>query len=182
MESKPPADNDDDIALFRQAMKDVRPLDYDGIEPLRKRPRPIPKQRLADEQQVLLDMMSDEFPVDEVENGEELLFLRDGVQQNLIRKMRRGQLSVEDGLDLHGYTVEEARAALADFLHRAQARDLRCVRIVHGKGHGSFQKKPVLKNKVNAWLRQRDEVLAFTSTPPHDGGTGAVYVLIRRRA
>jgi DNA-nicking Smr family endonuclease len=181
MSEKDNPDTDDDMALFRQAMKGVRPLQHDGIEPVRKRPRPIPKKRLEDEQQVLLDMMSDDFPVDEVENGEELLFARDGVQQNIIRKLRRGQISIEAQLDLHGYKVDEARQALSDFLHRVQSRGIRCVRIIHGKGHGSFQKKPVLKNKVNVWLRQRDEVLAFTSTPQVDGGTGAVYVLIRRK-
>lgn len=172
---------DDDIALFRQAMKGVQPLDYDGVEPIQKRPRPMPKKRMEDEQQVLLEMMSDDYPVDEVENGDELLFAHDGIQQQMMRKLRRGHISIEAQLDLHGYKVEEARQALSEFLHQVQHRGLRCVRIIHGKGHGSWQRKPVLKNKVNIWLRQRDEVLAFTSAPKVDGGTGAVYVLIRRK-
>ncbi len=172
---------EDDINLFRQAVKGARPLKYDGIEPVHPRPKAIPKKRLEDEQQVLRDMMSDEFPVDEVENGDELLYCRDGIQQQTMRRLRRGQLSIEAELDLHGYKVDEARAALSDFLHRTKQRGLRCVRIIHGKGRGSFQRKPVLKNKVNSWLRQRDEVLAFCSARPVDGGTGAVYVLIKRK-
>ena len=71
--------------------------------------------------------------------------------------------------------------ALAAFLDRCGHRGARCVHIIHGKGHGSSNQGPVLKNKVNAWLRQREEVLAFCSAQPKDGGTGAVYVLLRRK-
>ena len=77
-------------------------------------------------------------------------------------------------------TVSEARPALARFLAECQTGLVRCVRIVHGKGHRSPHKRPVLKGKLDAWLKTRDEVLAYCSAPVSDGGTGAVYVLLKR--
>ncbi|MBD3669260.1 MAG: Smr/MutS family protein [Gammaproteobacteria bacterium] len=172
--------SDEDIALFREAVKGVQPLSHDKVEPHRSPPPPRPVQRERDAEQVMQDMMSDEMDVAEVETGEELLFHRPGLQTTVLRKLRRGQFAIEAELDLHGMRIPDARNAIALFLGNARSRGLRCVRIIHGKGHGSFQKLPVLKNKVNAWLRQRDEVMAFTSARSVDGGTGAVYVLIRR--
>jgi len=114
------------------------------------------------------------------ETGEELLHVRPGLQQTVIRKLRRGQYAIEAELDLHGATVTQAREAVDEFLGAARERGKRCVRIIHGKGHSSVGKMPVLKGKVNSWLRQKDEVLAFCSARPNDGGTGAVYVLLKR--
>ncbi len=167
--------------LFRDAVGPVRRLRHDRIEPRKPKPAPRPRQRLRDEQRVIRDMLSDPVDPAELETGEELLFSRPGLQHTLLRRLRRGQLAVQAQLDLHGRTVDEARTALAGFLYDACARGLRVVRVVHGKGRGSPGRRPVLKGRVNHWLRQRDEVLAFCSAPPGDGGTGAVYVLLRRR-
>lgn len=169
----------EDKALFRQAVSGVRRLHSDKVHHETPQPYPIPVQHKRDEEQVVRDMMSDYLSIDEVETGEELVFSRDGISPQQMRKLRRGQFSIGGQLDLHGMTSDDARAALAAFIHRSQAAGIRCVRIIHGKGHGSRQKIPVLKNKVNRWLRQRDEVLAFCSAPPQDGGTGAVYVLLK---
>ena len=106
--------------------------------------------------------------------------MRGGLQQRVLRKLRRGQFAIEAELDLHGYIVPEAREALAVFLRDAQLTGKRCVRIIHGKGLGAEGRLPVLKIKVNSWLRQKDQVLAFCSTRPQDGGTGAVYVLLKK--
>jgi DNA-nicking Smr family endonuclease len=171
----------EDAALFRRSVGEARRLKADTVKHPRKRPRPVPRQRQLDDQQVLVDMMSDAVDSAEVETGDELLFVRTGVQHRTLRKLRRGEFTVHAELDLHRRTAAEARVLLVEFLHRCQANGARCVRIIHGKGHGSFQKKPVLKNKVNSWLQQRDEVLAFCSARPVDGGTGAVYVLLKRR-
>lgn len=171
---------EEDRRLFREAMRDVRPLRHDKVVPETPRPAPRPRQRLLDEQQVLRDMLSDCIEPWEQETGEELIFARNGLQHGVLRKLRRGQYSVGAELDLHGMTVVEARQALAGFLHASRLRDLRCVRIIHGKGNGSLRNQPVLKGKVNHWLRQRDEVLAFASARPADGGTGALYVLLKR--
>jgi DNA-nicking Smr family endonuclease len=94
------------------------------------------------------------------------------------RKLARGKFAVQAEIDLHGMTVAEARPRLADFIDYSINQGLTCVRIVHGKGLGSGQRGPVLKNAVNRWLRKWDSVLAFTSARQVDGGTGAVYVLL----
>lgn len=169
-----------DQALFRQAVGTVRPVQCDRIEPSRFRPAPTPHFSLADERQVLADMVSDYFEPADLETGEELYYRRDGVQQAVLRKLRRGHFQVAAALDLHGLTVLAAKVALATFLHDARRDCLSCVRIIHGKGNGSRHRGPVLKQKINHWLRQRDEVLAFCSARTVDGGTGAIYVLLRR--
>lgn len=174
-------DNHDEQSLFRQAMDDVHPIKQEKrVTPEKRRPSPHPKQHELDEQKVLQDMMSDPADLSELETGEELLFCRHGLQHKTFKKLRRGEYAQEAELDLHGKTVDEARAAIAIFLPECQQHRLRCVRVIHGKGHGSFNKQPVLKTHVNHWLRQRDEVLAFCSARPADGGTGALYVLLKK--
>ncbi|MGA7801595.1 MAG: Smr/MutS family protein [Gammaproteobacteria bacterium] len=169
-----------DIELFRQAVGPVTPLVHDKTDPHRPAPPPEPTFTRKDEVRVLADLLSDDFEPADLETGEELWYVRAGLQRSLLRKLRRGQFAVGAELDLHGHTVVAARGAISQFLHRSSAARIRCVRIIHGKGRGSHQRLPVLKHKVNNWLRQRDEVLAFCSARPVDGGTGAVYVLLRR--
>lgn len=170
----------EDVELFRDAVKRATPLPQDKVTPVPRRPPPHPQQRYLDEQQVLRDMLSDGPDTSDTETGEELLFHRNGLQHGLLRKLRRGQFSVGAELDLHGMTVVEARDALGLFLAACRSSSARCVRIIHGKGYGSRHKQPVLKGKLNQWLQQRDEVLAFCSARPVDGGTGAVYVLLKK--
>ncbi|MCL5669081.1 MAG: Smr/MutS family protein [Gammaproteobacteria bacterium] len=172
--------SEDDVALFRNAVKRVTPLRHDKAVAARKRVAPVPRQKLLDERQVMLDMLSDDYDPSETETGDELLYSRSGLQHGVLRKLRRGQIRIERELDLHGMTVAEARPALARFLAACQNDLVRCVRIVHGKGRRSPHQRPVLKSKLPAWLRQRDEVLAYCSAPRTDGGTGAVYVLLKR--
>lgn len=170
----------EEAALFRSSVGRVTRHRQDKVEPTNPRPLPIPRQTLHDNAMVLREMMSDTHDPADLETGEELLFSRAGLQHKLLRRLRRGEFRVDAELDLHGKTVVEARAALAQFLHRCRRSHARCVRLIHGKGLGSKQKLPVLKHKLNAWLRQRDEVLAFCSARPVDGGTGALYVLLKR--
>lgn len=170
----------DDINLFREAVSGVKPLLHDKIPPHKTPPAPRPRQTELSEREVIADMMSDPVDDADLETGEELWFVRSGVQNNVMRKLRRGQYSLESELDLHRMTAEQAKTAISEFLGRCTARGIRCVRVIHGKGLGSHNKLPVLKGKVNHWLRQRNEVLAFCSTRPVDGGTGAIYVLLRR--
>ncbi|MCW9024513.1 MAG: Smr/MutS family endonuclease [Gammaproteobacteria bacterium] len=172
--------SDDDKALFRNSVADARRLKPEPrIQKEKKRPPPRPLQREKDEQQVLEDMFSDPVDMADVETGEELLFVRTGIQQRVMRKLRRGEFALEAELDLHGQTKLEARQAIIDFAHFCRQHNLRCVRIIHGKGHGSIGKQPVLKQYVNHWLRQRDDILAFCSARQVDGGTGAIYVLLK---
>lgn len=171
----------EDLALFRNSVDGVTPLRHKRVEPHFSSPPPRPMQREADEQQALEDMFSDSLDPADLETGEELLFYRKGLQHNVMRKLRRGQYSIGAELDLHGLRVVEARQALSQFLHHSRLAKRQCVRIIHGKGNGSHRQQPVLKGKVNHWLRQRDEVLAFCSARPVDGGTGAIYVLLKRK-
>jgi DNA-nicking Smr family endonuclease len=172
--------SDEDKALFREAVGKVTRVRHDRVQPSLKRVPPVPKQRRHDERQVMEDMLSDVIDPADVESGDELLFARPGIQHGVLRKLRRGQFSVDAELDMHGMTTVVARHALTEFLRTAQFSRSRCVRIIHGKGRGSAQGRAVLKNKVNYWLQQRDDVLAFCSARPVDGGTGAVYVLLKK--
>ncbi len=171
--------DNEDRGLFRKAVKGARPLKQDRHSPPRPRHKPVPLQRHRDDQEVMANLLSDDYSPD-IETGEELLFVRSGIQQRVLRKFRRGQYTIEAELDLHGRTVAEARELVSRFLHRARAGNKRCVRIIHGKGLSSIGRLPILKVKVNSWLRQKDEVLAFCSARPSDGGTGAVYVLLKK--
>lgn len=172
--------SEDDIELFRRTVGKVSPLRQDRVQPARKRVPPVANQRHRDERRVMEDMLSDVIDPADLECGDELLFSRPGIQHGVLRKLRRGQFSVDAELDMHGMTALIARQALNDFLRSCRCSGARCVRIIHGKGRRSVQGRPVLKTKVNYWLQQRDEVLAFCSARPVDGGTGAVYVLLKK--
>ena len=176
------AQSDDDSAdLFSLAVQDVRPLSV----PVRavhqvKKPKPIPKQFLRDEQQALVDSLSDHYiPAYELETGEELLYLRDGHTPDILRKLRKGKWVVQAHVDLHGLISDEARLLVSNFISDCKKRGIRCVRIVHGKGLGSRNREPVLKHKLRGWLMQKDEVIAYAEAKKQDGGSGAVIVLLK---
>jgi len=170
--------------LFQQAVKDARPLPNEvkhaRLHHPPKKPKPIPKQFIRDEQQALADSLSDHYiPAHELETGEELLYLRDGHSPDILSKLRRGHWVVQAAIDLHGLISDEARLYVATFLNDCKKRGLRCVRIVHGKGLGSRNREPVLKHKLRGWLMQRDEVIAYAEARRQDGGSGAVIVLLK---
>lgn len=173
-------DDPDDRTVFREAVKDVRPLKTDRVHTLPDKPPPIPRQLMQDERQALADTLSDDYiPEHERESGEELLYLRPGHSTDILRKLRRGHWVIQDEIDLHGLLAEQARAYVADFLAHCRKRGIRCVRIIHGKGHHSRNREPVLKHKLQNWLIQRDEVIAYAQARPVDGGSGAVVVLLK---
>jgi DNA-nicking Smr family endonuclease len=173
-----------DADLFRKSIGDVKPLaDRGTAELVPQRPQPIARQRMADEQAALAESLSDEFSVESLlDTDEGLSFARPGIGGDTLRKLRRGHWVIQAQLDLHGMRTDEAREALAEFLRNACKRGLRCVRVVHGKGLGSLNKEPVLKNKVRNWLVQKDEVIAFCQARAADGGAGALVVLLRAQA
>jgi DNA-nicking Smr family endonuclease len=176
-----PKPQPDGAVLFRRAVSDAVPLPPPNRAHIaRPLPKPIARQRLRDEQQVLIDALSDPWDWEAaVSTGEELVFVRPGVPTAALRKLRRGGWVIRGELDLHGHTGDEARIALAAFLNRCNIEDRRCVRIIHGKGYGSKNRLPVLKNKVRHWLMQREDVLAFCQARTVDGGAGAVIVLLK---
>jgi DNA-nicking Smr family endonuclease len=177
-DKKPPAE---DVESLRALLSEVVPLPrvnraHTGVKP----PRPVPVQRLRDEQSALADSLSPEIPWDSGhETGEELAYLRPGLAPLTLRKLRRGHWVIQDEIDLHGSTTPEARALLALFLAECLRRGLRCVRVIHGKGLRSKNREPVLKQKVARWLMQRDDVLAYCQARRTEGGSGAVVVLLR---
>lgn len=172
---------EDERALFRRAMHGVEPLKRSARAPLAPRKtRPRARFARAERAAVLRESLEIGADLYEVQPGDELLFRRAGVSQTVLRRLRGGQYRVEDEIDLHGMIVSEAAARLADFLRSARARNLRCVRVIHGKGLRSGTRGPVLKNTVNAMLRRADPVLAFASARPVAGGTGATLVLLSR--
>ena len=169
--------SDEDRELFRKALEGVRPLEGRPEPPARPPPPPRARFRRADERAVLAESLAAN-PEAEADTGEDLNFRRPGVGLPTFRKLRRGEISVRDEIDLHGMTAAEARVALYDFLAEARSLDFRCVRVIHGKGKRSGHQGPVLKRKLGRWLQLRDDVLAYCSARPVDGGTGAVYVLL----
>lgn len=170
--------SEEDSALFREAVGKIKPLKQDSV--LHEKPKPSPNpSRVENEPPDMQALLDSEYDQNLLERGDELLFSRSGIQKQTLRKLRRGQFNMEEELDLHGLTVELARTALSDFLLDCHMHSRRCVQIIHGKGIGSDNKKPIIKNKVNNWLRQRDDVLAFCSALPADGGTGAIYLLLK---
>jgi DNA-nicking Smr family endonuclease len=174
-------DEQDEAALFRQAMAGVQPLKARArVPPLKRAIRARARFARAERVAVLRESLGEGTDLYEVQPGDELQFRRPGVPEEVLRALRRGHYRVEDETDLHGLNASDATAHLARFLRGARARDLRCVRIIHGKGLRSGARGPVLKNTVNALLRRADAVLAFASARPTDGGTGATLVLLER--
>lgn len=169
-----------DLSLFQTAVKNARPLNVDVPFNEKTYPKPIAKQFMRDEKQALKDSLSDDFyPAHELESGEELLYLRTGQSPDVLSKLRRGFWVVQAQIDLHGLISDEAREYVAEFLSNCKKRNIRCVRIVHGKGLGSRNREPILKHKLRNWLMQKDEVIAYAQAKPEDGGSGAVIVLLK---
>lgn len=171
--------SDEESRLFRESVAGVKPLQAKR-KAATKQVKPLPKARFSDAEKRAVLEESLRFDLQETDSftGDELWYARPGVQHSLMRKLRRGQFSTRAELDLHGLRSEAARAEVAAFLHNARQRNLRCVRIVHGKGLGSGPKGPVIKQKLGGWLRQHKDVLAYCSARPVDGGSGAMYVLL----
>lgn len=169
-------DEPDDKRLFLEQMAGVRRLTRGTERP--ERPRPAPEARFtrADERAVLHESLAGG---DSPDSHEEFTYSRPGLSRTVLRKLRRGAYSIAAELDLHGMNARDARTALDEFLAESIAARYHCVRIIHGKGRRSGHAGPVLKPKVVRWLRRRNAVLAFTTARPVDGGTGALYVLLR---
>ena len=175
--------------LFRAAVRDVTPLPAPATLP-RARPPPGPARSRRRPPLAVPEAsgvatpgvaaLGDIVATDDAPGAADpLSFRRPGVRDQTLRQLRRGRYPVEDELDLHGLSQAAARDRLAEFIAESSLMGLRCVRIVHGKGYRSGARGPVLKIAVNTWLRRHSDVLAFTSARVIDGGTGAVYVLLR---
>ncbi|RUL72242.1 Smr/MutS family protein [Dyella choica] len=180
MKRRPPAIvSDEDSRLFREAIGEVRLFDPVAPPPESPKPEPYPHMLEADEAAVPGELLDMAFDPGLMEVGEELSYLRDGYPPKLLRQLKRGQFSVQDDIDLHHMNAAAAQATIAEFLAHASAQGFHCVRIVHGKGLRSKASGPVLKTLTDRLLRRRDDVIAFASARPMQGGTGAVVVLLK---
>jgi DNA-nicking Smr family endonuclease len=173
----------DDADLFRSAVRGAQPL----APPQRLEPPPpgilaVPVQSHLNDHAVLAELAGDPSGRDDFyDTGEDETYLRPGVGPDVLRKLRRLEWSIRAELSVRRMTQDEAQAALAVFLRECMDRGLRCVRVIHGKGHRSPNREPVLKRRVKGWLARRDEVLAFCQAPPAAGGGGALIVLLKAR-
>jgi DNA-nicking Smr family endonuclease len=172
----------DDAELFRLEMRGVEPArPHNRAHTRVAPPPPVPVKRLEDERLVLEELARLASPVDDIEIEEDHAFLRPGLPREVIRKLRRSHWVVQDEIDLHGLTGDEAALRTAAFLADCAKRGLRCLRIVHGKGLGSRNREPVLKGRIRKLLARRSEVLAYAEPRAADGGSGAVIVLLESR-
>jgi DNA-nicking Smr family endonuclease len=176
----------DEDATYHNAMSDVTPLgDSNKLARQQIQPKPFPVQQ-DDASLVMRELdglVQGEVPFDFADTDEFIEASTAGLDHHIVKKLKRGDYSYQAHLDLHGLNREQARASVADFIRKSHREGKRCLLIVHGRGLGSKDNIPVLKNKLAAWLTRGAigrRVLAFTSAKPYDGGTGAVYVLLRR--
>ena len=174
----------DDKDTFAQAMRDVRPLEFEerAADRRPRRPARAAKTRAARREVLRESLLGSNDGADAAERlGEGSSYRRSGLPERTFRQLRRGRFRIEDEADLHGLTVAQARTLLRDFIVGSAKQGLGCVRVIHGKGLRSGPRGPVLKAQVQHWLCQWNEVLAYVSAHARDGGSGAVYVLLRRR-
>jgi DNA-nicking Smr family endonuclease len=163
---------------FRDAIGEVEPLKpHNRVEPFQHKPAPIPSKRHEDERAVIEELARLSLD-DDAELEEDASYLRPGLPRDILRKLRRTHWVIQEDLDLHGLTGDEAVAETAAFLAQSRRHGLRCVRIVHGKGLRSVGREPVLRKRIRKLLTRRDEVLAFVEPRSHHGGSGAVVVLL----
>lgn len=176
--------DNDESDLFSEEM--------DGVAPLKKKDKAHLPSRLEQTPGHLVRRLSavtekavddNHLATDQVEilsSNDVLDHKKDGVQNAVYKKLRMGKYPIDARLDLHRMTVEDARKEVFRFIQDCMRYDLRTVIILHGKGDRNPDKKAVLKSYLAKWLPDIDDVLAFHSAQIHHGGTGAVYVLLRK--
>lgn len=171
----------EDLAAFHAAVDGAIPLrapERVAFEP--PKPNPRPRQRELDEAAAVTESLYGPFEIDDLlAIGDADSFLRTGLPRNVLRDLRRGRWSIQNHTDLHGLNRHEAHEAVSRFLAESHSAGKRCLRIVHGRGHGSPGREGVLRHLVKSWLARRKEVLAFCHAPPCDGGEGALWVLLK---
>lgn len=183
------ADDEDELELFWRELSDVRPLERErrvrqpGPSASERGDPSLPRRRAA----AVSDGPVDRNPLTDREIAGldpwyVLEFKRPGVQNGVYRKLRQGRYEHEARLDMHRMGVRRAREELFDFLEQCQEFGLRSVLVVHGKGERKPERErcALLKGHVDVWLRELPSVQAFHSAQPRHGGTGAVYVLLRK--
>lgn len=178
-----------DEQFFHDAMSDVTPLPenrrkmmlFPGANIMPTHPAPDDEQEAMTH---LYDLVNGSIELDITFSDEYMEGSVKGFNRKLMKQLKKGEFPVQDYIDLHGLTKQEAEKNVRDFLFQSYMLGHRCVLIVHGRGLNSPDSFPVLKKRMPIWLTRGPEkkiVLAFSSAKPYDGGTGATYVLLRRR-
>lgn len=176
----------EDQVLFRQTMRHVRPIKDSrrAILP----PKPVAARTILLGRRVAAQgtetgakpAISDVFspaPVVSDMNS----YLKRGLGPDVLKNLKRDKWPIEASLDLHGSTLETARERLDQFLQSCITHGVKCVRIVHGKGYGSKEGTPVLKEVTRRWLTQFETVLAYTECSEQNGGAGAIQALLKTK-
>lgn len=167
-----------ELELFRQTVGPVQRIESNRLH-LTPDKKPPPRPRSSDPDYASKLDSAREINTETVSNEDTLNYLSFGLQKKVLKKLRQGQYGMDAELDLHGLTSQHAKQHLLKFLHHCVEEGYRCVHIIHGKGYRSADNHPVLKNHLNLWLRQHQDVQAFCSATPRDGGAGAVLVLLK---
>jgi len=176
--------HDDDQDSFAAAMRDVKPLSFEQRVMPRFRPKPKARNSRLARDELLAESLNGpaQASTDGIEQlGEGVAYRREELPKRVFRLLRSGGFSIEDEIDLHGLSAHAAKRVLREFIVESAKHRLGCVRVVHGKGLRSGPVGPVLRGSVQHWLTLWEEVLAFVSARPRDGGSGALYVLLQRR-
>ena len=166
---------------FGDLVPSTKRLKTDKIAPYRKKIKPIAKQTQADDMRVMEELLSSDDETASFDSGDELTFLRDGYPNKVLKKLRSGDYSIQEELDLHGLFADEAKQQVHGFINECAHYKISAVRIIHGKGLHSPDKKPILKNLILGWLKKNQYIIAVCSTPANDGGTGAIYALVKSK-
>jgi len=170
----------EDQNLFRSAVSDSKPLKPQNRvhHNVIRRHNKVIQAHLKNDTEEIYRISDFIDPSDYCTSDQQLSFKTTGVQNRQFQKLKQGQIMIEEILDLHGLTIEQARKRVDLFITDCMKCHLRCIIIIHGKGGRG--KPPMIKTMVNHWLKQINDIIAFTSAQPCDGGTGAVYVLLRK--
>ncbi len=190
VKAKPVEKLPDEDTLFRKAMADVTPLPQSRHErvapppPTSKTPRFWAQEEL-DAYTSLVDLVAGEGTFELTYSDEYVDGAVVGLSPKVLKKLRNGDLSYQDYVDLHGHNLDQAYDVVVNFLQQSFTRGHRCVLLIPGRGLNSHERKPVLKKNLVNWLTHaplKRIVLAFASARSYDGGVGALYVLMRKRA
>lgn len=179
----------EDAALFRSQIKGATPIHSDRV--VHEKPATsgnnslgVKKENHTHMTNTLLDpleqSLDDNFDLSPVDANTHLFFSRSGLQHKETKRFKRGEISYQTQLDLHGLNLLQSKTELVRFVNRSQATQKRCVLLIHGRGLSSKTGHAILKSAVNHWLPQLPAVMAFSSAIAKDGGLGAVYILLRK--
>lgn len=171
----------DDLAAFKAAVYGATPLrPVDRLSFEAPKPSARPRQSELDEAAAINESLYGALEIDDLlAIGDADSFLRAGLPRSVLRDLRRGRWAIQNHIDLHGMNRHEAHEQVGIFLAESQAEGKRCLRIVHGRGHGSPGREGILRQLVKSWLARRKDVLAFCHAPSNDGGQGAIWVLLK---